>query len=399
MAYDTSSFRAFVHSLEISTPVTHRAGRIIAGPPVPVLDLALRLGFGPLIFDTPRNRALMESIGVPAEITAQVARRLRRRTLWREVWEAAAAPHVVAADELAARGDHPAASAEIRLALVLLGMAYGGDNYYFYTPIPTRRAGLATRQRLYTSLRDLTGQKVERLTVRHARGTTAALLHLPSHPTGRVPALVGIHPLGSDKDNFDFVLGLFRDAGYATLCIDLPAHGDNLDGARLRPDDEAFGVAALEALAARPEVNPARLGLLGASLGGFFALRTAAASPLAKVCVVFASGFDIGFGLPQAVFGIQDQLRWAMGAPDLPTAFEMAKPFHLRDVISLIRCPVLMVHGTQDHICDFTVPYEVARRLKAPLTIKPLIGADHEVAIPSTPALAGPALEWLRENL
>ncbi|MEK7787658.1 MAG: hypothetical protein AAB658_19825, partial [Chloroflexota bacterium] len=76
--------------------------------------------------------------------------------------------------------------------------------------------------------------------------------------------------------------------------------------------------------------------------------------------------------------------------------FILARPFHLRDVVSNIKCPVALVHGTQDHICDFTASYQIARRVNSPLSVFPLVGADHEVSSPSTPALAGPGVRWLR---
>ena len=372
---------------------------MIPGPPAPLLDLALRLGLGPVIFDSPRNRELLTTLGIPPETARQVSRRLRRRSLWRTAWEEAATPHAAHAEEAARRGDRVEAIAAARRALAMFGLGYGGDNYYFYTPIPDRREAFGPRRRLYGLIRELTGDAVEELSFSHLHGETRALLHLPARAAGRVPALVCVHPMGGDKENFDFVLALFREAGYATLCFDLPAHGDGCDGPRLQPDDELVVLRAREVLAARPQIDPGRIGVLGASLGGFFALRAAALSTDFKVCVVYASGFDIGRGLPEAVRGIQEQFAWSIGAPNLKAAFEMARPYHLRDAVGKIRCPVLMVHGTQDHICDFTVPYQIARRITAPLTIHPILGADHEVAIPATPSLADPGIDWLRSNL
>ena len=212
-AYDTSSFPAFLRSLDISGPVTTHGGRIVAGPPAPLLDVALALGLGPLIFDSARNRQLLATIGIPPQTAQQVARRLRRRSLWRTAWEEAAAPCIAEAEALAAQGQREQALSAARLALALLGLAFGGDNYYFYTPIPERRAAFGARRQLIALIRELAGDVIEGLSVPHAHGVAPALLHLPPIPVGRVPALVALHPLGGDKDNFDYVLALFREAG------------------------------------------------------------------------------------------------------------------------------------------------------------------------------------------
>lgn len=402
MALNTSSFPAFLRSLNLDGAVTSAPGQMIAGPPAPVLDVALRLGLNNLIFNTPRNRAIMQNIGIPPEITAEAARRLRSRAHWRGVWEDLAAPHLSAVEDAVAQSDHARAVREANLALALLGMAYGGDGYYFATHMRERRKVLPKTQRLYDVLRRVTGERVERLSITHPHGTTTGLLHFPANltppPTGW-PALVGLHPVAGDKDSFDNALGLYRAAGYATFCVDMPAHGENFDGPRLCVDDEGVGVAALERLATHPELDAERLGVTGGSLGAFFALRTAAASSRVKACLVHASPFDIGASLHLAVPGIQDHIAWVIGAPTRREAYRMAKPFHLHEVIGKITCPTALVHGTQDHICDFTAAYAIAHGIKAPFTLYPLVGVDHEAALPATPALAGPGCAWLKQHL
>jgi dienelactone hydrolase len=402
MPLDTASFPAFLRSLNLDGEVTTAPGRMIAGPPAFALDVALRLGFGPAIFDTPRNRALLQNMGLTPETTAEAARRLRSRAHWRAAWEDLAAPHLAAMDETLAQADHARAIGEARLALALLGMAYGGDGYYFSTHMRERRNALPVTQRLYDVLRRVSGERVERIPVTHPHGATTGLLHFPLAPTpqpNRWPALLGLHPVAGDKDSFDNALALYREAGYVTFCVDLPAHGENFDGPRLQADDESVGVAALETLAAHPEIDPERLGVTGGSLGAFYALRTAAASPRAKACLAHASPFDIGASLHLAVPGIQDHMAWVIGAPTRRDAYRMAKPFHLHDAIGKITCPTALVHGTRDHICDFTATYAIARSIKAPLDIYPLIGVDHEAALPATPALAAPGLAWLRQHV
>lgn len=394
---NTASFPSYVKSLKIKGPVTTQGGAMVAGPPPPIAELGVRLGLGGLFLNTPQTKSILANLGLDPGLTEVVSRRLRSLKMWRSVWEDLAAPHLKAAEAALARGDKAAADAAIRTSLTMLGLAYSGDGYYIYVPLPERRRILPVQRRLYQQLREINGDRVERVAIPHARGVTAGLLHLPPGATGRVPALVVIHPLAGDKDDYDVVVEPFRRAGFATFCFDMPAHGENFDGPRIRPDDEQVAVAALNVLANRPEVDADRLAVMGGSLGAFFALRTAAVSPRVKACLAFASPFDIGGGIAKAVPGIRQSFAWVVGAKTYEETLEKAKLFSLYDVPQQIKCPVLIVHGTRDHICDFTASYEIARRVRSPLTVQPVVGADHEVAQPKDSRIAGPAIEWLRQ--
>ena len=54
--------------------------------PVPVFDLALRLGLGQFIIDTEQNRSIAKNMGVPPQMLSAAARQMRSRPMWREAW-------------------------------------------------------------------------------------------------------------------------------------------------------------------------------------------------------------------------------------------------------------------------------------------------------------------------
>lgn len=403
MALDTSSLPSYLSSLNLTKPINTRIGQFVAGPPPGVLEVVLRLGLGTLVFNTARNRSLLENLGLSPDLLTQMAQRLRARALWQPVLEELALPEIALARELAKRGDRETATQKVRAALMMLLMGIYGDGYYFYTPMRERGPLIPHVQNVCALLRKITGARVERLPVSYATGRTVGLLHWPKCRTSPAPkqrpALLAFHPLGGDKDSFDFCLELFREAGYATFCVDLPAHGENFKGPRLQPEVEDLGVAALEVLAAHPAVDPQRLGLIGGSLGAFFALRTAASSARVKACLAYASPFDLGVGMEQMLPGVKDCFSWVVGAASAAEVRAQAQRFHLRDLVEKITCPVGLIHGTQDHLCHFTDTYEIASRVNAPVHVHPLIDVDHEAAHPATPALANPGVSWLRQNL
>ncbi len=399
---DVSSFPAYIRSLNLTEPVTTKPKPVVSGPPPSLVDLVLWLGLGPWIFDTPKNRALVAAMGLDETTLPIVTRRLRNRSQWFNVWEGLARDKVEEAERCAARHEREAARAAIRSALLMLSIGMSGDGLYFYSTMETRQTTYALRRRLHALDCRLSEAHTERMYLRSKHGHTWGVLHFPpNHEPGseKVPALVCLHPLASDKETFDYALRRYREAGYATLCVDLPAHGELQQGGRLRADSEWVGLLALEALADHADIDADRIGVLGGSLGAFYALRVAARSSKAKVCIAFAAPFDLGALGPAMVPGIIHNFSTLTGAETPKDLERLGLDFHLRDATPDIHCPVALVHGTRDSVCDFTMTYAIASRLSGPVSVIPIPGADHEVSYPDLPQVSEPAIAWLCEHL
>jgi alpha/beta superfamily hydrolase len=145
--------------------------------------------------------------------------------------------------------------------------------------------------------------------------TLEGVLHLPA----RVPApgVVVCHPhplYGGDMDH-GVVAGLCRALADGLVALRFNFRGVGAsegayDGGRGERDD---AIAALEYLRARPEVDPARLGLAGYSFGAMVASGAAAAAGVKALVLVSppvgGSGLTIPPGVPAlVVVGDADQL-------------------------------------------------------------------------------------------
>jgi pimeloyl-ACP methyl ester carboxylesterase len=127
--------------------------------------------------------------------------------------------------------------------------------------------------------------------------TLLGVLHLPAGP-GPHPAVVLLHGFPGNERNFDLAHAL-RRAGYASLVFHYRGSwgvGGSWSWGNVF-EDAARVVRAVreEGFAATHRLDPARLAVAGHSLGGYTALRTAAADPAVRAVAAFAA-FDLGAG-------------------------------------------------------------------------------------------------------
>jgi pimeloyl-ACP methyl ester carboxylesterase len=125
--------------------------------------------------------------------------------------------------------------------------------------------------------------------------TLLGVLHVPAGP-GPHPIVVLLHGFPGNERNFDLAQAL-RRAGYATLVFHYRGSW-GVGGTyawRHVLEDATAAVRAMreEPMVAGHRLDPARLAVVGHSLGGFAALMTAAHDP-AVAAVASIAGFDLG---------------------------------------------------------------------------------------------------------
>ncbi|MEN3359580.1 MAG: uncharacterized protein V7637_3562 [Mycobacteriales bacterium] len=144
----------------------------------------------------------------------------------------------------------------------------------------------------------MSGQVVEEQVGFTADGVDlAGTLRLPAAAAGAGPlpavALTGPFTGVRDQVTGGYAARLAR-AGLVTLAFDHRGFGGS--GGRRGHEDSQGKLADLRAavgvLAARPEVDPQRIGLVGVCLGGGYAVRAAAADPRVRAVVGIAGGYN-----------------------------------------------------------------------------------------------------------
>lgn len=130
----------------------------------------------------------------------------------------------------------------------------------------------------------------------HRDVTLAGTLSLPDGP-GPHPALVVLHSASGGTRDYPYYHHLTERlprAGIAVLVFDRRGSGES--GGDFETADfetlAADGAAAADALAARPDIDPARIGVYGISQGSWIAPIVAARRP-ATACIVVVSGSGV----------------------------------------------------------------------------------------------------------
>jgi dienelactone hydrolase len=237
-------------------------------------------------------------------------------------------------------------------------------------------------------------------------------------PTGqRAPTVVLFDGMDNCKEMSVLFAGLeFSRRGFNTLAIDGPGQGETLRLRKIyaRHDYEVPGTAAWEFVAARSDVDPKKVVVMGYSFGGYYAPRIAAFEKRYAACVCLGA---LHWDLHAWQKGAKEQLaadpkksaqsnfqfQWILGLSDSEAALERARLFSLAGIAERITCPVLITHGQNDRV----VPVEAAHKLYAALetpkkTLKiftPEEGGAEHCQVDDRPLGMAFIADWIAANL
>src|SRR4051794_7713429 len=187
----------------------------------------------------------------------------------------------------------------------------------------------------------------------------AYFVHAENSDLARRPCVVFFDGLDITKE-LQYLRGIpdLVRRGISCLIVDGPGTGESIRfrGLHLRPDYEVAGSAAYDYVAARADVDPARVGVMGISLGGYYAPRCAALEPRYRACVAWGAIWDYhatwkrrveaSFRASMSVPG--HHITWILGVATLEEALARLEPFRLDGVVQQMRCAFLLTHGAED---------------------------------------------------
>jgi pimeloyl-ACP methyl ester carboxylesterase len=285
---------------------------------------------------------------------------------FRQTWVDMGERLIELAAEDQARGRTLSAGAKLNRAAIYLmtaeRMLGHGD--------PARRALYARFQETFARGVALSRERCERVEIPYRDAHIAGLFVPADGASERMPILVQVNGLDSCKE-MKYRVGLPRwlaERGVASLIIDQPGTGEalRLHGLTAVHDSEQWASRVVDYLETRADIDPARIGLEGVSLGGYYCPRAVAFEPRFACGVVWGANHDWravqrrrlanegAFPVPH----YWEHVRWVWGAKDMDEFLSIAERVHLDGVLDRVRVPFLVTHGADDK----QIPLEYAQR-------------------------------------
>lgn len=233
-----------------------------------------------------------------------------------------------------------------------------GQFLWFHRP-DERRQAQQRKVATYLKSAPLLSPPAERIDIDFEGTKIPSYLRLPMAGTAPFPCVVLIGGLESTKEeSYHFENACLR-RGLATMAFDGPGQGEYHIQRPLVGDFERYTSAVADHLLSRGDIDPARLAVIGRSLGGYYAVRSCTFDKRFKACVAFGALFDVKH-LHDLHPVVQQGFRHITGHENAEEAERALNEFvDLEDVAPKLQTPLYLLHGEQDHL----IPVSQARRL------------------------------------
>ena len=256
---------------------------------------------------------------------------------------------------------------EGRGRLISAGDKYSRAATYLITAERLQAHGAAGRTQLYRRFLELfergirlSGENCERLEIPYEGGSLSALYVRAEGMLGKAPILVQVNGLDSTKE-MKYRVGLpswLAKRGVSSLVVDQPGTGEalRLQNMVARYDSEHWASRIVDWLERRDDVDAARIGMEGVSLGGYYCPRAVAFEPRFACGVVWGANHDwrdvqakrLAREGSLPVPHYWEHVRWVWGAKDQADFMRIAEDVHLDGVLDRIKVPFLVTHGEKD---------------------------------------------------
>jgi dienelactone hydrolase len=222
--------------------------------------------------------------------------------------------------------------------------------------VPTYRHLLGLMARSF----ELVDPRTRRVEVPFEGSVLPAYLTSGSAAGEPVPTVIMWNGLDSTKEHM-YASGFaheLAERGVHTLMVDCPGSGEALRFLDLksRVETEDWAAACIDYLLTREDVESTKIGLVGWSLGGYYAPRAAAFEKRLALCVAWGANHDWGAVQKRRleregenpVPHYWDHVLWVWGESDLDTFVKKAEAVNLDGVVEKITVPFLICHGEND---------------------------------------------------
>ncbi len=311
---------------------------------------------------------------------------------WYQAWCGLGAMHEALGDGAAATGkDVSAGEAYARAAVY-----YHFAQFTLVRYPELKREGGLKKVAVYRKAAPRLVPPAERLEIPFDGQYIPAYLRRPAG-TASSPVVLLIPGADSVKEEFGTLEEVFLKRGMATLSMDGPGQGEARDRMLMIPDYERAISAVIDHLESRPGVDCRRVGACGISMGGTFAIRAAAHDARLKGVASVAGFYHVDYWERVGPL-LRESIGYIYGVGTDEEARQKALLIDVREAVTRLKCPLLVIHGAQDRITpveDARLIYDNASGEKDLVVCAEGNHVCNNIAYKYRPLAA----DWLRERL
>ncbi len=312
--------------------------------------------------------------GVPLADFEQVTAGLTRWDEWCAAWSARAAVHEELGRQALAGGYGISAAGHLTRA----ALCYHFGKFMFVHD----RAQMQAAHLKTVECRDLALPHLdppgERVAIPFQGGTLYGILRKPAG-AAKPPVAVICVGLDSTKEEMDVYENILLARGMATLPFDGPGQGEAEYELPIRGDYEVPVAAVVDFIERRGDLDASRIGVMGVSLGGYYAARAAAFEKRLKACVSLSGPyswvevFDARNELSREAFRVRSHSK------TMEEARAVALTLTLEGAAKNITCPLYVVGGELDHLTPPHNAERIAAEASGPTVLDIVKGGNHVV--------------------
>lgn len=332
------------------------------------------------------------SAGVPLADFLEVTAGITRWDDWCAGWSARGAQHEALGREALAAGYRFTAGAAFNRA----ALCYHFGKFMFVHNVAEMRRAHEKVVECRNAALPLLDPPGERVAIPYQGRTLYGILRKPAG--GPAPVVLLCAGLDSTKEEFDVYEEILLNRGMATLSFDGPGQGEAEYDLPIRGDYEVVVKAVIDYVETRKDVDAARIGICGISLGGYYAPRASAFEKRIRACISLSGPyswveiFDGRNELSREAFRVRSHCK------TMEEARENAKTLTLAGVAGNIKCPIFIVAGEFDHLTPPENAKKIASEVGGPCELLVVQGGNH-VANNRRYAYQTQAADWMAVQL
>jgi alpha-beta hydrolase superfamily lysophospholipase len=291
---------------------------------------------------------------------------------WCRAWSARAEIHEAMGRTALAQGRHLSAGEHLQRA----GIYYHFAKFLFVHDATQMRAAHMKAVACRTLALPHIVPAGERVAVPFEGKVLYGILRRPSG-VAQPPVMVMVCGLDSCKEETDAYEQPYLARGIATLVFDGPGQGEAEYALPIRGNYEAAVTAVIDYVETRRDLDAARVGLWGVSLGGYYAPRAAAFESRVRACIALSGPFDFLDAWPGLPELTREAFRVRSHCATAEEAKRNAATLSLKGIAARITCPLFIVAGKQDRVVPWRDAERLAGEAKGPVELLMIEDGNH----------------------